>query len=47
MSSMNVDRRDVVLRVVLLIGICVSGTANVLPNSTESHYTAANSLVKV
>ena len=31
---MNVDRRDVVLRVVLLIGICVSGTANVLPNST-------------
>ena len=36
MSSMNVDRRDVVLRVVLLIGICVSGTANVLPNSTEN-----------
>ncbi len=32
MSSMNVDRRDAVLRVLLLIGICVSGAANVLPN---------------
>ena len=34
MSSMNADRRDAVLRVLLLIGICVSGTANVLPNGT-------------
>lgn len=39
MSSMKVDRRDAVLQVLCLLGICLSGTASALPNATgDSSY---------